>query len=400
MPEFDTQTYQVIPFSVQKERDFYLVGSSEIGDFYQFPDDGLKILNMLASGHSASTIRSQLAAEQTELVDVDSFVRLLTSIGFVHPKVQLAGVRDQPQPSSRDTKRVFSVNPRIASTILSWPVFVLCTCIITYAIFAAISNHALRLNFNAFYTETNRTPLLLIVMALAFIQVAMHETGHMLAAARHGIKSKYGIGNRLWTIVAESDLTGLLSLPKSKRYFPMLAGLFVDVLCASLLTILLAALLRYGASGFSIQVVQALVLEIVIGMIWQFNIFVKTDIYFVLCNYFSHPDLDLEARAYLRDLLYRISFGLLGSKSSRSVFRDLVVLRVFASIWLFGRIFSLLILFTVFIPTMVKYIESAVQMLRGPPTSFWIGCDTLVYVCVILTMLVGGMYMWLRPRLV
>ena len=62
-------------------------------------------------------------------------------------------------------------------------------------------------------------------MSLSLLQVVLHETAHMLAAARHGIKPKYGIGNRLWTIVAEPDLTGILTLPKSQRYFPMLAGL-------------------------------------------------------------------------------------------------------------------------------------------------------------------------------
>jgi putative peptide zinc metalloprotease protein len=166
----------------------------------------------------------------------------------------------------------------------------------------------------------------------------------------------------------------------------------------SLLTILIKVLLRHGASAFSVQVVQALVLEVIISMIWQFNVFVKTDIYFVLCNYFSHPDLDREARIYLRDLLYQVSFGFFGYKSQRFEFQDIIVLRVFTVIWLFGRIFSFSVLIGVFIPTVAKYIVSAVQMLRGPPNSIWIACDTLVYVSIMLTMLGVGMYMWLKPR--
>jgi putative peptide zinc metalloprotease protein len=398
VPTSDTQTYHVIPLSVQQERDFYLVGNAEMGDFYQFPDQGLKILNMLASGLSASRIKSKLALDEEELIDVDSFVSLLSSIGFIHPQDQPSNVHGRTQSAIGDKRCVFSVDSRIAKVICSSPVLFLGSCITLYAIFSAINDPALRLNFAAFYIETNRTPLLLLIITFSLIELAMHETGHMLAAAQHGIKSKYGIGNRLWTIVAESDLTGILSLPKSQRYFPMLAGLFVDIFCASLLIILIKFLLRYGASAFSVQVVQALVLEIVISMIWQFNIFVKTDIYFVLCNFFSHPDLDREARSYIYQLLYKFSFGFLGSKSPQPNFRDLFVLRVFTLIWLSGRIFSFVVLFCVAIPTIVKYLESAVHMLRGPPASIWIACDTLVYVSIMLAMLGVGMYMWLKPR--
>jgi hypothetical protein len=227
----------------------------------------------------------------------------------------------------------------------------------------------------------------------------MHELGHMLAAARQGIKSKYGFGNRLWDIVAESDLTGILTLPKSQRYLPMLAGLLVDILCTSLLTILLDILLRNGAGPFPIQVVQVLVVEIVLGMAWQFNIFVKTDIYFVLCNYFSYPDLDRDARIYLRDVLFRVSLGRFGRKAPASISSQLIVLRVFSLIWLFGRLLALSVLFGVFMPTIWQYIESAIEMAKGPPTSAWMALDTILYVAIVLTIFGTGMYMWLKQMI-
>jgi hypothetical protein len=187
-------------------------------------------------------------------------------------------------------------------------------------------------------------------------------------------------------------------LPKAQRYFPMLAGLMVDILCIALLTILLKILQWHGVSVFSIQVVQALVLEIVIGIIWQFNIFVKTDIYFVLCNYFGHPDLDQDARSYLRDFVYRATVGRLGSKAGAGSFKNLPMIRTFSAIWLFGRMMSLFVLFGVFLPTMGKYIESVFQLLSGPPASVWMACDTIMYVSITLSMLGAGMHMWLKQR--
>ncbi len=392
------QQYFVIPLSIQKDGDFYLVGNSEMGDFYQFPENGVAILNMLRSGDDLAIIRSKMSAEHRDTVDVDEFIGQLSSIGFIHPEDERQAFQQRLEAAAPDPRRTFSVDPRIARAIFSPPALLCCLGVVLYAALAVIQNPALRLNINAFYIETNRTALLLLVLAFSILQVALHESGHMLAAARHGIKSRYGIGTRLWTIVAESDLTGILALPKSQRYFPMLAGLLVDIVCASMLTVLLQILLQHGAGTFTVQVVQALVLEIVVSIPWQFNIFVKTDIYFVICNYFGHPDLDRDARAYLRDLTYRATFARLGAEAAARDLQNLNILRAFSLIWLVGRTLSLLVLIGVFLPTMARYVASAVHQLSGPPTSVWMACDTLIYVSITLTMLGTGMYMWLRQR--
>ena len=166
----------------------------------------------------------------------------------------------------------------------------------------------------------------------------------------------------------------------------------------SLFTILLDVLLRSGANPFLVQVVQVMVLETVISMGWQFNVFVKTDIYFVLCNYFSYPDLDLDTRAYLRHLLHRATLGRFGHAAPPRIFNNLAILRIFSLVWAFGRALSMIVLFVVFLPTMWRYLESAIQMLNERTASVWVACDTIVYVSILLSMLGAGMYMWLKPQ--
>ncbi len=394
----DMKQYYVIPLSIQKEADSYVVGNSDLGDFYQFPELGVRILQMLRSGDTAAEIKSRLAAEDPETIDVDDFLSKLVAIEFIHPESQRKIIQDRLQVTAKDSRRTLNVAPDVARAIFSIPLLVCYLAVVLYASLDALQNPHLRVNVNAFYTETNKTPLLVILLVLSMLHTVMHELGHMLAAARQGIKSKYGISNRLWSIVAESDLTGILTLPKSKRYLPMLAGLLVDILVVSLLTVLLDALFRHGARPFAIQVVQVLVLEILITMAWQFNVFVKTDIYFVVCNYFSYPDLDRDARTYLGHIVHRTTFGRFGSRASPQVFKHLTVLRAFSAIWLFGRILSLCVLFGVFLPTMWQYISAASKLLSGPSASVWMACDTILYVTMTLTMLGAGMYMWLKNR--
>ncbi|HTI81053.1 MAG TPA: hypothetical protein VL614_11450 [Acetobacteraceae bacterium] len=391
------QQYFVIPLSVQKDGDEYLVGNAELGDFYQFPEQAIKILNMLMSGLTASAIQSRLHDEYHETVDVDGFVEQLTSIGFIYPGSERAKVQEHLDAVARDSRRTFNVSPSIAQAIFSTPAMTAYCAMVAYAVVSAILDPRLRIDFNAFYIERYRTPFLLFVLSLALVHVSFHELSHMLAAARHGIKSKYGLSNRLWMIVAESDLTGILTLPRSQRYFPMLAGLMADMLWASLLTILIKILLTVGADTFAVQLVQALVLDIIISMRWQFNIFIKTDIYFVVCNYFRHPDLDGDARRYLGNLLHRVTLGRYGMAATGG-FQSLMAVRVFSAIWILGRIMSALVLFGVFLPTMARYIISAVQLLMGPPVSIWIVVDTLTYVAIMLSMIGVGMYVWLKQR--
>jgi hypothetical protein len=387
------QHYRLIPLSLQDEGDGHIVGDPETGDFYKVPEIGVSILRMLDSGDSIAEVKSRLG-DYAEYVDVDTFVAEMAEIGFIHPKGEMPVA---PKRAQAFSGRIFSVDQRFARAIFSRPMLACYLAIVVYAFAAALCDPGLRLNTDALYVEHDRTLLLLLVLAFASVQTVLHELGHMLATARHGIKSRYGVGNRLWTIVAESDLTGILALPRSQRYLPMLAGMLVDVLSLSLLTIVLDALLRHDAGAFCIQVIQVMVLETVIGLVWQFNVFVKTDIYFVLCNYFSQPDLDRDARSYLHGVVYRMTFGHFGRAWPKTE-SNLLVLRVFAMVWAAGRIMSLVLLFTVFLPTMWQYLGSATDMLRGPPTSVYAACDTIIYVSILLTMLIAGMYMWLRHR--
>jgi hypothetical protein len=389
--------YFVIPLSVQKDGEDYLVGNADIGDFYQFPEQGVKILNLLKSGFTAPAIQSRLQDEYQETVDVEGFVEQLTSIGFIHPEADADRAQQQLAAASNNARRTFNVDPRIAKAIFSAPAQAVYGAIVIYAAANAIADSRLRINFNAFYIEQYRTPFLILVLTLALVHVVFHELGHMLAAARHGIKSKYGIGNRLWMIVAESDLTGILTLPRPQRYFPMLAGLMADVLWVSLLTILAKVLLARGSIPFAVQLVQALILDIIISMRWQLDIFVKTDIYFVICNYFRHPDLDRDARIYLGKLLYRLTLGRYGTASSES-HQSLNAVRAFSAIWLAGRVLSVLVLCGVFLPTMARYVISALDMVMGPPVSIWIILDTFTYVAIMLSMIGAGMFVWIKNR--
>jgi putative peptide zinc metalloprotease protein len=398
LPSSD-ESFFVIPLSVQKEGEDYCIGNAEIDAFYHFPEIGLRIIERLRRGCTASQIREELAGADGDTVDVDDFVATLREIGFIYPHAERERFRDAVAASKEGDRRLgFRAPVGLARAVFSLPSLVVYLAILGFAAHAAIEDPRLRLNLEAFYLERHLTLTLVLLLLLYGITASMHELGHMLAAARYGVSSRLGFGNRLWSIVAEADLSGILALPKSQRYLPLLAGMIVDLLSIALVTLLLQWLLHQGHSGFAIQLLQALVLQILISMTWQFNVFLKTDIYYVLCTRYGHPDLDREARVYLRDRMHALSLGLVGERTARIDLRHLGMLRLFAALWLIGRFAALGFLILVLIPTLVRYVDRALVAFADPDSGRAAAYDAAAFAAISLLLFAIGMTMWLRRR--
>lgn len=395
----DASPWFVIPLSVQREGEVYCVGNRELDAFYHFPEEGVRIIALLREGLSADGIRARLHDDGFDDVDVDDFIGTLHEIGFVLP----AAERDRfaatiAEAEAGDRRLRFSLPTGVARALFSWPTFALYLAILGAAAASAIADPRLRLDFGAFFLEDHLTLTLVALLGLYAVSASLHEFGHMAAAARYGIRSRLGVGNRLWQIVAEADLTGILSLPRRQRYLPLLAGMMTDLLSIALITLSLRWLLAGGEDGFLTHLLRAWILQIAISITWQFNIFLKTDVYYVLCTHFGHPDLDDEARHYLRDRLHRVSFGLLGQRAGTFDPRHLGVLRTFTAIWLLGRITALAFLLLVLIPTLWRYAERAFDAFHGPAAERGGAWDATAFAAISIALFAVGMAMWLRRR--
>jgi putative peptide zinc metalloprotease protein len=393
----DTQ-YFVVPLSIQPEGDDFLIGSAEMDEFYQVPASGCTVVTMLQQGSRPGEIKAALLAEGGEMVDVDDFVATLREIGFLYPLAEAHRHQERLAGRDEDTRILFSADPRIARGVFSVPMLAGYLAVVGYAGYLALYDSALRIDRNAFFIERDLALTLVLLLVLSSLAVALHELGHMLAAARHGVSSRLGIGNRLWNIVAEADLSGIWALPRRQRYLPLMAGMMVDILMIALATLAIASLRREGETGFSVRLLQALVLQIVVTLVWQFNFFLRTDIYYVLSNYLSYPNLDADARIYLRDFLYRVSGGRLGTRAAAPTYKSVNVLRFFSVLWVTGRVAALTVLLLIFLPTLARYAAKTYEAYRDPAASMYTVYDLGIFVLLSAIIFVGGIYMWLRRR--
>ncbi|MGN6150471.1 MAG: hypothetical protein ACTHOH_00490 [Lysobacteraceae bacterium] len=391
------ERFFVIPLSVQPEGEDFYVGNTDLDDFYSLPAVGVQILHLLREGRSVAEVRRALGQAGNDDIDIDEFVSTLKEIGFLYPEGERHRFDELiAERSGTDRRLVFRANQRLARAVFSLPSLSIFLAIVGYAGYRMAISPRPIINVEAFYLYDHLTLTMFLLTALYGLSVALHELGHMLATARQGIDSRLGFGNRLWQIVAETDMTGLLSLPREKRYLPMAAGMIVDVLNIALIAIALDWIMRHAFDRFAIQLLQAWMLQIAITVAWQFNIFLRTDVYYMVCNYYGFTDLDGKARSFLSNQVYTVTGGRFGKRTEDYTPAHVAVARTFFAIWIIGRVAAVWFLLFSVIPTLYLYFQRAYDAYRSPYIPPAVAYDLAAFATISSGFLLFGLYMWIK----
>lgn len=391
--DVEVQRYHVAPVSIVDEGDYYLVGDPATNDFYQFPPVAVDVLELLKSGASVPAIAAELR-RRGDVIDIDDLIAALVALNLIKPlrggERAIAVPGTTPYPSGS-----FSMAVAAGRAIFSRWGLAAYLLIVGAAGFAMSYRPDLVPTTSALAFNEHLTVTMLALLMLHGAVVMVHEGSHMLAAARHGVRSRMGFGNRLWSIVAEADLSGILALPRRQRYLPLLAGMLADTLIVALCTLALAAFTAPGGgAAIGVVLVKALILQILLTIAWQFNFYLRTDVYFLLCTYARQPRLDVDAQDYRSAVLHRISGGAIGRKATHGG-RVGTAVRLFALLWLIGRLFMLGALAFIFLPTIAHYVMLAIATLGDPNAGTYRKLDMILFTTVVVTLMGVGMGMWL-----
>jgi hypothetical protein len=251
----------------------------------------------------------------------------------------------------------------------------------------------------ALYFQRFHTLKIMAVIAFSLVTLFFHEMSHLLAARAAGVRSRLGIGHRLWILVAETDMTDLWSVPRNKRYLPILAGPLTDLVTASLLLSVLYAADRgwIHLSPLTGEMTRAVFFSYVLQISWQFFFFVRTDFYFAIATFFNCKNLLGDTEHFLKNQLARIFPSMRRIDQSHIPAAERRVIRIYSVIWLLGRVVALFLLFTVTLPLTVAYLEKIGGTLRHG-----FGADGLAYLDALMMMALSmslfgvGMGLWIR----
>jgi putative peptide zinc metalloprotease protein len=283
------------PLMIRAEDDEYIVGRIETGEFVALPEVGVQVIELFQRGRSAGEVQRQLQAEYGAEVDIDEFVASLVDLGFVK---ELDGHRLGPtkvQKPNLSWLKVYHVH-----WLFSWPLKITYIIVLVSAGLTIISDLERIPHYQDFFWSSATSVVLLVNTAMYTAVLVLHELSHLIAARSLGVGARIGLGTRLYSLVARTDVTGLWAVPRQQRYRVYLAGMTLDLLVASVALLLVS----YAPLSVLVQdILKALILGIFFSVLWQLQVFMRTDGYFVLMDLLHCHNLFEDSLAYLR---YRI----------------------------------------------------------------------------------------------
>lgn len=362
----------VHPFTRQREGDEVIVGRPETGLFVAVPCEALELLDDLKSGLTIQEVSDKYYRNHGEKPDVIGFLKGLEPYRIFElpgPEVDAAKNSNQHQSTRKVRRFHFTSIPQWFAAALFGRVALFSYLIMVCAAVVLCAIHPqLITGRRDLYFPDHRTISLMGLFALTYVGLFLHEMGHLIAARAVGVQSSMGISNRLWILVAETDLTGLWGVPKTQRYIPLFGGVIVDAVSASLFVFLLFMQDQHllPIPLVANRIFRATIFASLLRIVFQFSFFVRTDFYYVIAAYLSCNNLMHDTQIYLKNQLAKIIPGMHRVDFSAVQLKQLWAIRIYSLCWLSGRALAFTIFFAVTIPLSFQYFRSLMPaVLRG-----------------------------------
>lgn len=394
---------EVYPFTRQQDGDEVIIGRTDTGVFLALPADAIELLDNLARGKRVREVQEEFERVHGITPDLPDLLDFLDMKGLVkrHVEGTLAfspGQGRTAQPTSNIRYHFAYIPEALARRFFGPTALFLYLVLISGAITILTLHPSLLPGSSSLYFSNHRTVKILILSVLVWVTLFIHEFFHLLAARAEGVNSRIGLSHRLWVLVAETDLTGLWAVPRSKRYLPMLAGPISDCVSSSLLVFLLFAYEReiISVPADLIDITRAMFFVYMMRLLWQCFFFVRTDFYYVFSTFFGCKNLMGDTQTWLRNLTARLFKSAQATDQTHIPLRERRVIQAYSVLWVLGRGLAFSTLFLVTIPVLLRYLNAmAASLYAGYNSNPYKFIDTLIVSLASLVPLVTGLGMWL-----
>jgi len=387
-------------FTRQSEGEDVIIGRPETGIFLAVPPEAVEVLDHLAEGKTVGEAVDLYQGKYGEAPDMDDFLAFLETKGIVQSALENG--HNPGAIAAAFPKRLkyhFSNFPHsLAQRIFTRPMLAGGLMVTALAVAAVIRHPLLLPGPRDLYFPDRRTLSWTILIVASYATLFVHEFGHLVAARALGVNSRIGIGHRLWYPVAETDLTGLWSVPRQSRYLPLIAGTLVDAASGALLILLLFAQEEKWLllPTLATRLVRAMAFTYLARVVWQCFLFIRTDFYYVIANFFNCRNLLGDTEVFLRNQLAQFVPAIRAVDQSAVPESEWRVIRVYAWVWVAGRIAAFTVLVAITIPLVGHYVRNLAGAFRtgysANPSDF---LDALLVSSYFLIPFVIGLTLWI-----
>jgi putative peptide zinc metalloprotease protein len=298
----DGSTVRLRPLRQRLGGDGWVIGRIETGDFITVPDVAHRVIVLLGEGRAVGAAADRLRAETGTSFAVADFVTALDELGFVAAVDDQVRVdRAQPRPSL----------PWLRPRQVRWMVHPLMPAVVAgFAVAAVVMlalHPALLPSYHVLVWSRRAGQVLAVNAAIGWALVLFHELAHLATARAAGAPARITLGTRLQFLAAQTDVSGVWAAPRRTRMTVYLAGMGTDVCVAGGCLLIAGLAVPQGLAHHLLAVAAA---EALLGLLIQFMVFMRTDIYFVLQDLTGCANLYADGSAYLRYLGGRATRGI------------------------------------------------------------------------------------------
>jgi hypothetical protein len=373
--------------SFVSEGEDVVVGRPDTGSYAVLPADGAALLRRLSDGEPPQTAAAWYEETYGEPVDLDDFLETMEELGFLRA------------PDQAVTRAAVPRFQWLGRAVFSPPALIGYLALMLVWAVLALPHSDIRPSSSQIFFVRSVIVVQLVVFFGQLPFIALHESFHVLAGQRAGLASKLSISNRLSYVVFETRTNGMLSLPRQKRYLPFLAGMLFDLIAIATLD-LAAQFTRHPAgalSGFG-KLCLACSFAVFTRIAWQFLLYLRTDLYYVLATAMNCHDLHDASKALMKNRLWRVlrrPDRLLDE--SQWTERDLKVAAWYGWFLVLGAVTMAGIILFITIPVAVTYLSRVASgLLAGRHDGlFW---DSLCSLSLIMVQFVLPAYLARRKR--
>ncbi|MCK6259582.1 hypothetical protein LCY76_23730 [Fictibacillus sp. KIGAM418] len=354
---------------IQPDGDEFTIGDPYHTEFLRVPLIAAEIIKLLDGKNTLGDIQEKINGSFGEEVDIIDFMETLLEYGLIY-KIN----DDVINPLiKREPKAIYK---KIGKAMFSsFSIALYCFCFLSVCVLL-ISKPQLFPKYESLFIFDSLGLNALNLLVIAAIVKGLHELGHFLAAAKENVLSKIRFNLRLIWLVIETDMTGLWAKEKKARYIPFIAGMMWDI---TIIFIVLSLQIIIN-KPIILEYLQIISFVVTSSIVFQFIIFLRTDLYFVLINWKNSASLEQDSILYLKQKFLKKqteTWELLPKNEKKVAIWFSYIYIVGAIIGIFGFIYFQ------FLPS-VLVIQMIMKNLINQTVSSFYFWDSIIVMCVLI----------------
>lgn len=235
--------------------------------------------------HDVKTITEEFEKEYGVEIDVEDFINQLKENDFLQDKNRYLS------PINITIGKLYN------KLFLSKKFFLLEIIFFVISFYLVCKNVSNYFNFNYLFLSNNLTISVFIYFFLVWGLVLEHELCHYYSSAGFKIPAIISLGSRLQFLVVQTTILNPYALRKKQRVEVYITGILTDLFICELCTIFIFLNINNQLN----DLLRCILYIKSTAIIWQFLIYMKTDVYYIVTTMFNEKNLMQEAQLYLKN---------------------------------------------------------------------------------------------------